>query len=151
MYKYNERLCSEMAGFFGDAALISSYKIFPKNSDYNSRNSAWGCAKPEASSFQELLLESSQTLGFLWTIQAKASWLLILQYTPGKQYQWFVEGKMNTRFNINLFSGGMDSNDECKQIKIWPMSQSIRLANLLQINWCFCNGLNYITKKVELI
>ena len=22
MYKYNERLCSEMAGFFGDAALI---------------------------------------------------------------------------------------------------------------------------------
>ena len=31
MYKYNERLCSEMAGFFGDAALIFILqKYFPK-------------------------------------------------------------------------------------------------------------------------
>jgi len=57
---YNARLCNKMAGFIVDAALIFILQNISQKFDYNNWNSAWGCAEPEASSSQELLLQCSQ-------------------------------------------------------------------------------------------
>jgi hypothetical protein len=71
---YNARLCSKMAGFIVDAALISSYKIFPKSSTITTE-----ILHEVVQNLKPLLLKScfSNVVnpGFLCTIAAKASWL----------------------------------------------------------------------------